>query len=136
MTLRKKPQETKMQSVFKLPAKEPSTHLNAATDLRAHLALIIDAIEIIQGLQIGPCQDHFGSEGMDHGFQCFHCFFAQCMFHSFHMFLETNCHAMSVWHQCEVSVCPVMLTQRCLSLEYPAFQSDRWQLSNQTPAGQ
>ena len=75
----------------------------------------------IQGLQIGPCQDHFGSEGMDHGFQCFHCFFAQCMFHSFQMFLETNCHAVSVWHQCEVSVCPVMLTQRCLSLEYPAW---------------
>ena len=37
-----------MQSVFKLPSKEPSTHLNAATDLRVHLALIIDDIEIIR----------------------------------------------------------------------------------------
>ena len=43
--------------------------------------------------------------------------------------------AVSVWRQGEISVCPVVLTHQCLSLEYPAFQSDRWQLSNQTPAG-
>ena len=42
--------------------------------------------------------------------------------------------AVSVWRQGEISVCPVVLTHQCLSLEYPAFQSDRWQLSNQTPA--
>ena len=60
--------------------------------------------------------------------------FSQRIFPSFHMFLETNCHAVSVWHQGKVSVCPVMLTQLCLSPEYPAFKSDRWQLSNQTPA--